>query len=341
MVSPTDTSTNQGTLRISPLVVQDPFDLSHNVTKGFYHSSLHILIQEMSQACVIVNDLINSDKSHLKDSGILSLFNTNPVSYSHSTQSANKLPRVSHTLQFELSNIQTLLSKIPSLSSLSNVLSLLDLKSPYIQRRLQAIVMRSLVILLEERLNFHCVPLIQEQSLVLLQQGPVLSPVSMATGNAIAMATNEMMESCSMAAVGSVLKRPQSEDIETSGKKIKTDESLIDDTQQPVYTLEQYCYTNEGRLFPLVIKCIANSITWRRIRRQKRHGMDSITGETPCLFEFTMSIKPLLLTPPTIEFPDPKQGLVSVNITISDESMSEELMHFYAYFVKMIVSLNE
>ncbi|XP_019853366.1 PREDICTED: speckle targeted PIP5K1A-regulated poly(A) polymerase-like [Amphimedon queenslandica] len=111
-----ESMTESGGMKISPLCVQDPFDLLHNVTKAVTPSTLNALVEEMKQAVLVMDNLLSASPS-LHNLGILSLFvcqtPTSPFS------SPEKSYKTTYQLHFSLKMIEKLVSKVPAAVGLS------------------------------------------------------------------------------------------------------------------------------------------------------------------------------------------------------------------------------
>lgn len=133
-----------------PLVVQDPFELSHNVAKLLDHSVLADLLEYFQDACFIL------ERELKKKSGpysIVSLFGEVP----------SKTPVAAvKPLLFSIERVANLL-KSGRASKLVQHLEELDLNSSEIRAHLGQLVLRELVSLLESRYKFICEPVDPEE----------------------------------------------------------------------------------------------------------------------------------------------------------------------------------
>ena len=333
-----DSMKETGGMKISPLCVQDPFDLLHNVTKAVTPSTLNALVEEMKQAALVMDNLLSASPS-LHNLGILSLFVCQtPTSPSFS--SPEKSLKTNYQLHFSLKMIEKLVSKVPAAVGLSECLSTLDIKSPYTRDKLSRAVIRCLVCLLENELEFLCIlndecPSSQKTDPPTSMTHISLSTASIATNTTTSVHDSsgdsidamDAGEAPSLIEAVSVQKRPRVEDID-SVKKYR-----IDEEPSPSQVLDQFYLTPQGHPFPTNITCTTYTNSWRGRRWKRRHESTGSTSTSPVLL-FTLSS----MDPSCYRGKKREEIVVSVALTVTDVSMLFEFSLFFAFFKKLCLS---
>ena len=322
-------------MKISPLCVQDPFDLLHNVTKAVTPSTLNALVEEMKQAALVMDNLLSASPS-LHSLGILSLFvcQTPTSTSSPSGKSFN----TTYQLHFSLQMIEKLVSKVPAALGLSQCLSTIDIKSPYTRDKLSRAVIRCLVYLLENELEFLC---ILNNECLSSQKTDTASMTHISLNTSIFTDTTSDVQESSEDSIDtmdagefpscveavSVQKRPRVDDID-SVKKCR-----IDEEPSPSQILDQFCLTSQGLPFPTNITCTTYTNSWRGRRWKRRHEATVTTSSSPVLLLMLSSMDPS-------SYRGKKRGkiVVSVALTVNDVSMLSEFSIFFGFFKKLCLS---
>lgn len=313
----------------------------HNVTKSVTPATLTILVEEMSKAYHILTDLSdqsNPAMSSRLELGILSLF----VSQSPSdlpSPTSSKL-KTEYGIYFSLPRIITLLSKVPALASISDLLPSLDLKSHYVLKKLQAIILRSLVIIMEEALEFQCT---SDAPVKALSFDPISPDDTMScdVSNVVSEVPSLTLPQDMSAIEVTVLhKRSRDEEDSSPDDDDELQQSKRDNLTPPsIDILDQYCYTTEGLLFPSNVCCLAYTNSWRGRRFKRRHeAQASVSGRGIPLLQFSLSAVEPASLPPLLREKGSQEALVWVLLNLQDQSMALEFSNFFAFFKKLVFS---
>ena len=336
------------TMKVSCLCVQDPIELSHNVTKSLNHRSLAVLREELARAYQIMQELHSpSATDTIRSLGVLSLFS--------SSECAHKQPKTSDILHFTLTSICSLLSKVPVLSPLVVTLPMLDLQSLYTVNKLHLVVLRALVCILETDLGFNC---LSQQFYTdvspLLTTSTSLEPRTQEDSNTN-MASIIVGPSLQTEVI-SDRKRQRSDDDEIPSVLIENEntndfkKSKGQSSIGPISILEQYCCMDNGHPFPSVIQCTAFTNSWthrRKWRRQLASNPSSATNDLTStsipILQFNLSIAdPSTLTSTERGGINHQETVVRILVKVSDgDKSADEFPNFFAFFKKLILSPNQ
>lgn len=339
------------TMKVGCVCVQDPIELSHNVTKSLNHRTLSVLKGELARAYQIMQELHSpSAIDTIRSLGILSLFS--------SSDCVHKQPKTSDILHFTLTNICSLLSKVPVLSPLVETLPQLDLQSQYTINKLHLVVLRALVCILETDLGFNC---LSQQPYVdmspLLTTSTSLAPVMQEDNNSNM--TSIIVGTSLQTEVISDRKRQRSDDDEIPSISLEIEDindfkkSKAQSSIGPISILEQYCCMDNGSSFPSVVQCTAFTNSWTHRRKWKRqlvnnpavttNDLTSLPSNSTPILQFNLSIaNPSALTSAERGGIKHEETVVRILVKVSDEDKSEdEFPNFFAFFKKLILSPNQ
>ena len=339
------------TMKVGCVCVQDPIELSHNVTKSLNHRTLSVLKGELTRAYQIMQELHSpSAIDTIRSLGILSLFS--------SSDCVHKQPKTSDILHFTLTNICSLLSKVPVLSPLVETLPQLDLQSQYTINKLHLVVLRALVCILETDLGFNC---LSQQPYVdmspLLTTSTSLAPVMQEDNNSNM--TSIIVGTSLQTEVISDRKRQRSDDDEIPSISLEIEDindfkkSKAQSSIGPISILEQYCCMDNGSSFPSVVQCTAFTNSWTHRRKWKRqlvnnpavttNDLTSLPSNSTPILQFNLSIaNPSALTSAERGGIKHEETVVRILVKVSDEDKSEdEFPNFFAFFKKLILSPNQ
>ena len=145
-------STSKARLKMTQLCVQDPFELSHNVTKSLPKVAF---FQDM--LCVsrdILQEQLQLESSATRSGNLLALFDQ--TQYQSIASKGYKDPKMSRYLMFTTHRVAGLLQRVETLRPLGERLGELDLKNKKVGKKLADVVVKVLLSILEEELKFVC-----------------------------------------------------------------------------------------------------------------------------------------------------------------------------------------
>ena len=156
----TDESTpprKQASLKITPICLQDPFELCHNVTKSL--SKVAFFQDMLTASRVILQEQLQLEKSVADPSvtggNLFALFDQAQYQWVASRLPA-KDQRRSKFLMLTATHIAGLLQKVSALKLLGERLGDLDLSNECLVGKLADVVMQALVAIMEDQLKFTC-----------------------------------------------------------------------------------------------------------------------------------------------------------------------------------------
>ena len=327
---------------ITPLTVQDPIELVHNVTKTVSIKSLEVLKNAMTTSCVTMETILQSHEE-----SIFSLFEN----LSSPGQSPSKVVKTHQMLCFSLENIANLSRKISTISELSNVIQRVDVTSKYIRSKLGTVALKSLVDILESDLGFNCVPITKDinnyPALELPSQTPSLIPTTVPpivpplqpSSFSVAPQMHPVLPGSVFESVDPLLMKrqrneKQDEDKESEShihqKKTKLNK---DDEHSVIALLERHCLTSNGAVYPNAVQCSTSINTWMNRRRNRRQrGMVQVTptSNDPPILQFIMSV--------VDSYVDGSCKIISIELCVPElEDMTKEFQTFFAYFKKSVI----
>ena len=145
-------STSKAKLKMTQLCVQDPFELSHNVTK-----SLPKVAFFQDVLCVsrdILQEQLQLESTTTGSGDLLALFDQ--TRYQSITSKSSKAPKMLRYLMFTPLRVADLLQRVETLRPLRERFAELDLKNEQVRMKLAAVVVKVLLSILEEELKFVC-----------------------------------------------------------------------------------------------------------------------------------------------------------------------------------------
>jgi speckle targeted PIP5K1A-regulated poly(A) polymerase len=327
--------------------VQDPIELSHNVTKSMNFSSLKCLKDEMSKAHTLISDMLENEQMEFKvntvkfNLGIFKLFTACQNNDSTSVMIPKTPSKDCAILFFTLDKICKLLAKVPQFTDLSQSLYTYDKAYSF---TLKCVVIQSLVFILENQLSFQCeaVPLGTEPA----NNDPVddLSPVFVTNEEMVII--NGQLPLMSVEGMND-RKRQRSNDENDSDEVDKNNDfkcNKLEDSICPLAHLLELSSSLKLHSY----QCSAYCNTWTKIRQAKR--LQARTGMTSSSMDSLSTHSPVLKFDVSCIEPDDVTGhyrkvwasnkddyLVLISLKASEESMSEQFMTFFAYFKKLIL----
>ena len=333
--SPSCVPEKHNRLRVTPLCVQDPIELSHNVAKNVSHSALETLKREMARSCVTMETLLRSVQSC--DRGILHLLgNKTPPSPSYSTA---KTPKGQQALTFAVSNVCNLLNKTPPTMGVSDIIALVDTSSQYVREKLSMIVIKSLVHVLQSDLGFTCA-----------EATTTIATTDDAHGLSVAIISPVQFPITIPGPQGSsdnthiVTKRSREDEdchedcdlpLESGeGGEVKRVKSFGTDAQSnAIALLEKHCLVGDGGgLYPRSFLCTSFTNTWTHRRRFRRQNVAPPTclaatpTDTP-LLQFTM-----------MTAPNSNDDVIVVEFNVTENfGFMNEFLTFFAFFKKVVL----
>ena len=287
--------------KVSALCVQDPFEHSHNVTKGIGPGHVGQLLKALERSQLLLTQLLQREHSSQQD--ILQLFN--PPSSAELTSPTGPSGTAAHSVELTSETASHLLLH-SQFAELAGRLAELGLNNESVSQRLHHVILHSLTQHLQDefgvRVQFRQQersPAISSQpSTVIGQPSAVVSPPNLAC---VSQPTaGERKRERSMTEEG------EEEEMETEGKggavsevkkqKFDSEESA----EQLLFRLM------EGEALSCQADCVALEQSWigsrKRRREQMRQGSHSYPAKTtpttpnsPCLV-FTISVGPTTTT---------------------------------------------
>ena len=334
---------------VSPLCVQDPFDLSHNVTKSVSRATFNILTKEMKRGAQVMVDLLSGSPSH-SSLGILSLFAPQAVaSPSHASHSY----KTSYEIQFSMEMIDKLVEQIPAAVGLRQFLPSLDLKSEYTLNKMDRFVIRCLADLLENKFDFLCTLSDSDSHsspfypLNTCSVSTITDPATSIQGSitdsssdiggllSSGVDTNAAGLPTLMQPAPFVQKRAREDDIDPV-KKYKIDEEERE--LLPSQLFDQFSLTPQGLPFPTSLICTTYIHSWRKRKFRRLAKAAATTGiirPTKPVLQFNLSS----MGPSGPRGRLPVRGIVtSVVLSITNTAMSFEFSSFFSVLKQTIVS---
>ena len=144
--------------KVSPVCIQDPFELSHNVTKSYVIASLVLLQNMLKCAMYITHQQLQSEVS-CHDGNLMALFHKHEYLNVSSALNSQESVFAAKIITFTTTNVASLLRRVDSLKPLASRLRELDLGNPEIVQKLTLVVMKALIAILEQYLSFVCQPI--------------------------------------------------------------------------------------------------------------------------------------------------------------------------------------
>ena len=344
-------STSKAKLKITQLCVQDPFELSHNVTK-----SLPKVAFFQDVLCVsrdILQEQLQLESTTTGSGDLLALFDQ--TRYQSITSKSSKAPKMLRYLMFTPLRVADLLQRVETLRPLGERFAELDLRNEQVRMKLAAVVVKVLLSILEEELKFVCE--------VQMMQSSEPSNVEHTVGT---FAMELSMEGVMPAVVaGGVLEEKMEDGPHTVGEGgpfIGEEDGGTRKRQptEPGATLEE---PKRARLSPAapqaldllnsaaaatdegvkVYMCMAFTNTWlhrRRAQRQQHQGEASLTTQPPPqspVLQFSLSsheptasnLKGINMPPGTITV---------VKLGLGDMQQMADFAVFFAFFKKLLFS---
>ena len=346
-------STSKAKLKITQLCVQDPFELSHNVTK-----SLPKVAFFQDVLCVsrdILQEQLQLESTTTGSGDLLALFDQ--TRYQSITSKSSKAPKMLRYLMFTPLRVADLLQRVETLRPLGERFAELDLRNEQVRMKLAAVVVKVLLSILEEELKFVCE--------VQMMQSSEPSNVEHTVGT---FAMELSMEGVMPAVVaGGVLEEKMEDGPHTVGEGgpfIGEEDGGTRKRQptEPGATLEE---PKRARLSPAapqaldllnsaaaatdegvkVYMCMAFTNTWlhrRRTQRQKHQGEASLTTQPPpqgSVLQFSLSShKPTASNLKGINMPP---GTITVvKLGLGDMQQMADFAVLFAFFKKLLFSIS-
>ena len=335
--------------KVSPFCIQDPLELSHNVTKSFMYSTLstlrEALIKGYETMCELLSDMVDNETS---DYRILKLFLSQslPSPTGPPLTPVKKKLKTSFKLQFTIDKIGCLISKFPQFASLADTLPLLDVTSTYVLSKLGLVVIQVLMIILQNELGFSCVPVKQHE--------PSFTPVAISSTPAESKFTNEEVsnnqEVCKR-------KRQRDDDDDDHHHQLMMCDvqSTQSSTNDSVQLKKSKSESEDDCLLDLLeqcsievreVQCTVYSNTWSNRRQFRRHKektdaiqSDGCNVSRSPLLQFIISVT----DPPTqrasCSSADDGNTSVWISLDVLHDSMATEFANFFAYFKKLVLSI--
>ncbi len=151
---------------VSPVCMQDPFDLSHNLGKSFTKSSCKILVKRLKCAMYILREELQ--KGDISESGekggILALFHPSQYVKASSVLISGN-PELSKIMVLTTGNIVNLLKRTEEMRKFVELLECLDPSDPDVAAKLTVVAVKALSVVLELDLGFICQPSAEEEVL--------------------------------------------------------------------------------------------------------------------------------------------------------------------------------
>ncbi len=347
---------------VSPVCIQDPFDLHHNIGKLFTKSMYKILEKRLKIAAYILHQELQKEANAESDEkgSIMALFHR-----AHYAQVASLLaslnPELSRVVVLTPDNVTRLLKRTDGLNRLVELVEQLELTNPETVRSLTIAVVRAMAVTLQQDLGFVCQP--AEKQTDWLAGGPTPSVPDGGVTGGVSLGTVE--------AAGDVLPEPGEAEMEgQSACHLEEEEGVRKKRQRPEETLVEgtkKAKLSSGSAADLLLTavagmedrytCTAHSNCWlhRRtaLRKLKKKQRQQASGEVggaapPSLVSLGHSLPDL---PPVLQFHlsshdlqavdhahIPEGGVLAVKLTASDSLHASEFSSFFAYFKKIVTS---
>lgn len=343
----------QAGLKITPICLQDPFELCHNVTKSL--SKVTFFQDMLTASKIILQEQLQLEKSvaDSSDTGgnLFALFDHAQYEWVASTLPAKGLDqKKSKYLMLNLNHVAGLLQRVSALKLLGERLRELDLTNQCLLEKLADVVMQALVAVMEEELKFRC-----EAETVDSSESSVECSSVMELG-------------VERRTLQQLVAGETTQDIR-SGGDMEVDmvegTSIAEECTRKRQRTEQHCEDTHpeepkrAKLFPASValqllssavkgteaySCIAHTNTWlhrrKAQREQQRQGGASVIAlspaETPVL-RFSLSS----LNPASDELKGvsvPSETITIVKLMLKEPQQTTDFFNFFAFFKKLIIS---
>ena len=345
------------TFKISSMCVQDPFELSHNVTKSLSPETFATLLEEMNRAFRIMSGLVASGvtasgQSSFQSGSFLCLFD--PHTHALFPRAALKQPKLTHCMFLPLGKVASLLEKVPTVSPLVEHIGRLNTSSQHVASMVGVVVLSAIIQLLEHDLGFECAPM---RDVV----PPSSLPSNPYVGSPTASGTPESVFSVGSQALHAGASRKRSHDSETLSMDedvVFMDDVTLDEpkrartvpeNEDPSFALlSQHALNAEGLLRPSCYRCTAHAKTWlkrRQLRRQMKNKESSVNqdGVRPLLSpsSSSASVRPVLEMVVSVDVAHPhqvKDAICAIKLVLVDKSFVSDFQLFFAFFKKFAFS---
>lgn len=138
--------------RVSPFCIQDPFDLSHNVTKSLNQSSFVTLKQKLRTSYLVLREQLQGQQECARPSSLLPLFGSEHTRVDIHREARSNL----RILMFPPNRMSCLFEKVDAFRPLANRLHELDLSNSEVTRKLSFGVLKAILVILQQDLSFSC-----------------------------------------------------------------------------------------------------------------------------------------------------------------------------------------
>ena len=265
------------------MCVQDPLDLTHNVTKSVSLQTLSLFMDMVGKGAQVMVSL----ESTAPNSGPLTILDLFKLNESVMLDDPQPHSTNSQLLYFSLDTAAWFLSKVPQFADLTSLMDTINFSSQSPQDNLSRVVFRALISHLEG-LEFKC-------SEVLSTDNSISCDMTTSTADG-------PLDLCHQ-----VSKRKRQRDLSSNSSE---EDVYRDDPVQlkrpkclatPVPSrdlLYQHAYREDGRKYSDTLLCTAFSRTWQNRRQARRHQHESQSDATDLpVLQFTMSITSTPVTP--------------------------------------------
>ena len=346
-------STSKAKLKMTQLCVQDPFELSHNVTK-----SLPKVAFFQDVLCVsrdILQEQLQLESTTTGSGDLLALFDQ--TRYQSIMSKSSKAPKMLRYLMFTPLRVAGLLQRVETLRPLGERLAELDLRNKQVGKKLSDLVVKVLLSILEEELKFVCeVQTMQssEPSNVEHTVGIFAMELSVEGDMPAVVAGDELEEKMEDGplTVGEGGPFMGEEDGGTRKRQPTEPGATLEDPKrarlspaapQALDLLNSAAAATDEDV--KVYVCMALTNTWlhrRKVQRQQQHqGEASLTTQPPPqgpVLQFSLSShKPTASKFRGINMPP---GTITVvQLGLRDPQQTEDFATFFAFFKKLIFSV--
>ena len=345
------TKTKHFNVRFMCMCVQDPMELTHNVTKSISHNTYSLLMHELRRGNERTVELTTQELTASKPDKQCLLELLSP---SEKLPQRSKMLKLTHLLNFTPMQLKILFQKCDELSSVADIVGELDCSMQGTAHKLCLLALKALVYILKKEVGIVCQP-IPTSDIIQKEFKP--------------------MESFSESTIESVVasdrkKRLRNEELESS-EEVTQQGQLAGEEKQPTLDgtkrrrlspshseispdsiLDNFVFTNTGQYLPSSYNCLAYSNTWvhrRRARRQQQQAQEVVNSSVaeladslPPVLTFTMST-PLWSALPSAQPSGQdcveQRPTISAQVATDEPKYAKELGTFYAFFKKLIRSL--
>ena len=345
-------STSKARLKMTQLCVQDPFELSHNVTKSLPKVAF---FQDM--LCVsrdILQEQLQLESTATGSGNLLALFDQ--TRYQSIASKGYKDPKMSRYLMFTTHRVAGLLQRVETLRPLGERLAELDLKNKKVGKKLADVVVKVLLSILEEELKFVCEVKTRDSSEPPNIEHPVgtFAMELSVEGDMPAVVTGseleEKMEEGSTVVTPLMVGEGEpfmgEEDSGTRKRQPSEPEATLEEPKrvrlspaapQALDLLNSAAAATDEKM----CMCTAVSNTWLHRRRVQRHQQDqrdvSPTPQHPVLQFSLSSHKPTAHRLRGLNMPP---GTITViKLTLKEPNQIADFATFFAFFKKHIFSV--